>query len=192
MRYSPGAGRAIELLEVYDPCQHEIVDAFDRNLVEQRFDMGKPSGVGIGGMEAMNQSLGIQMARARRIDRGKHEVQFAFRQASPGMPIARFLGGGLQIGQFQLRNLEVRPHDVTRVLLDRAIPPDAPRRGGIDHDCQPPQGEFLPQCRVTGLRRQALPATSPLDSLGELFYKHVPAPPQHGILGRCGMTAAPR
>ncbi|QQP87406.1 hypothetical protein IGS68_14900 [Skermanella sp. TT6] len=53
MRYSPGARRAIELLEIDDIGKHEIMDGFDRNLVEKGFDMGKPGWVGMRSAEAM-------------------------------------------------------------------------------------------------------------------------------------------
>ena len=73
------------------------------------------------------------MARARRVERRKHELQFAFRQTRPGMTITRLLGRRLDIGQIRFGNLEAHPDHTAMVPLGCAISTDALRRGGFGH-----------------------------------------------------------
>jgi len=60
---------------------------------------------GIGGGQAVNQSLGIKVMGARRINGAQHEINLAFGLINPGISIPQSLGNRLQVSQRPHRDL---------------------------------------------------------------------------------------
>ena len=65
----------------------------------------------------MNQSLGIKMMGARRIDGAQHEIDLASGLINSGISIPQRLGNGFQVSHRPRRDLEVHAHDLTFVLF---------------------------------------------------------------------------
>jgi hypothetical protein len=88
---------------------------------------------GIGGGQAMNQSLGIKVMGARRIDGTQHEIDLASGLIDSGISIPQRLGNGFQVGHRPRRDLEINAHDLTFVLLNSPVLSDTPDRGRVSH-----------------------------------------------------------
>jgi len=63
------------------------VDSFDGYLVKQRFNVWKPCKIGIRSGQTVNQSLGVKVMGARRIDGAEYEIDFSSGLINPGISI---------------------------------------------------------------------------------------------------------
>ena len=120
------------------------MDSLDGYLVEQRFDMWKPRMFGLEGGQAVNQSFGIKVMGARRIDGPQHEIDLASGLINPGISITQRFGNGLQVSQRPHRDLEIHAHDLTLVLLNSPVLADTSDCGRVSHTPRPfPEAQRL-------------------------------------------------